>query len=91
MGHDHPGELVEAARTIRSAVENLDKRTGDIATGLSRFTASGLKEWEKLAVDGRRTLAEVERTVKNIDRNPSRLLWGGGPPAPETTGAVSRR
>lgn len=91
---DQPGELTEAARSIRAAADNLDKRTGDIATGLARFTNSGLKEWERLAIDGRRTLAEVERTFKNIDRNPSRLLWGGGAstptPAPDQPAATRR-
>jgi phospholipid/cholesterol/gamma-HCH transport system substrate-binding protein len=36
--------------------------------------------------DLRRTLADIDRTVNNIDRNPSRLLFGGGssgvPPQP---------
>ena len=47
-------------------------------TGLARFSNSGLRQWEALAVDGRRTLAEVDKMVRNIDRNPSRLLFGGG-------------
>jgi phospholipid/cholesterol/gamma-HCH transport system substrate-binding protein len=76
-GSDAPGDIAQAARAIKTAAENLDARTGEIATGLARFSNSGLREWERLAIDGRRTLAEVERTVKNIDRNPSRLLFGG--------------
>src|SRR5262249_3463111 len=52
-------------------------RTAEIAVGLNRFSTNGLREWERLAVDGRRTLAEVERTFKNIDKNPSRLIFGG--------------
>jgi phospholipid/cholesterol/gamma-HCH transport system substrate-binding protein len=76
-GTDKPGDIAQAARAIKAAAENLDARTADIATGLARFSNSGLREWEKLATDGRRTLAEVEKTVKNIDRNPSRLLFGG--------------
>jgi phospholipid/cholesterol/gamma-HCH transport system substrate-binding protein len=76
-GTDRPGDIAQAARAIKTAAENLDARTAEIATGLARFSNSGLREWEKLAIDGRRTLAEVEKTVKNIDKNPSRLLFGG--------------
>src|ERR1700686_3061903 len=82
-GAHHPRHIAPAAPALRTAAENLDTRTADIATGLARFSNSGLREWEKLAIDGRRTLAEVERTVRNIDRNPSRLLFGGSAAAVE--------
>ena len=81
-GPDKVGEIAEAARAVRTAAENLDKRTAEISVGLSQFTSTGLRQWEKLATDGRRTLGTIERTVKNIDRNPSRLLFGG-PSSPE--------
>jgi phospholipid/cholesterol/gamma-HCH transport system substrate-binding protein len=78
---DRPGEFAEAARAIRTAADNLDRRSGEIAAGLERFSSVGLKEWERLAVDGRRTMNTLERTIKNIDQNPSRLLFGGAPEA----------
>ncbi len=62
-GGDGKGEIPEAARAIRNAADNLDKRI------------------ETLTADGRRTLATIDRTIKNIDRNPSRLIFGGGTPA----------
>jgi phospholipid/cholesterol/gamma-HCH transport system substrate-binding protein len=76
-GPDQPGDIAQAARAIKTAAEHLDARTGEISTGLARFSNNGLREWERLATDGRRTLAEVDKMVKNIDRNPSRLLFGG--------------
>ena len=76
-GPDKPGDIAQAARAIKTAAENLDARTAEISTGLARFSNSGLREWERLASDGRRTLAEVDKMVKNIDRNPSRLIFGG--------------
>jgi phospholipid/cholesterol/gamma-HCH transport system substrate-binding protein len=84
-GPDKPGDIAQAARAIKTAAENLDARTGDIATGLARFSNSGLREWERLAIDGRRTLAEVDKMVKNIDRNPSRLIFGGSNASTEET------
>jgi len=74
---DAPGDIAQAARAIKSAAENLDTRMAEVAVGLTRFSNSGLREWERLATDGRRTLVEIERTFKNIDKNPSRLIFGG--------------
>jgi phospholipid/cholesterol/gamma-HCH transport system substrate-binding protein len=76
-GANRPGDIAEAARAIKTAAENLDARTAEISTGLARFSNSGLREWERLATDGRHTLVEVDKMVKGIDRNPSRLLFGG--------------
>jgi phospholipid/cholesterol/gamma-HCH transport system substrate-binding protein len=73
-----PGDIAQAARAIQAAAEHLDAHVGEISTGLSRFSNSGLRQWELLAIDGRRTLAEVDKMVRNIDRNPSRLIFGGG-------------
>jgi phospholipid/cholesterol/gamma-HCH transport system substrate-binding protein len=88
---DTPGEFAEAARAIRAAADNLDKRTAGISSGLERFSSVGLREWERLAVDGRRTMGALERTIKNIDKNPSRLLFGGAPAAPEASANVNAK
>jgi len=90
-GPDSPGDIAQAARAIKTAAENLDARTADITTGLARFSNSGLREWERLATDGRRTLGEVEKAVRNIDNNPSRLLFGGAPAAAPAADARAKR
>jgi phospholipid/cholesterol/gamma-HCH transport system substrate-binding protein len=91
-GSDKSGELAEAARAVRAAADNLDKRTEEISVGLSRFSSIGLREWEKLAVEGRRTLGQIGRTVKDIERNPSRLLFGSSSSTTtDTTGSVRLR
>lgn len=82
-------DIAEAARSVRSLADNLDKNVSEMSTGLSRFSNSGLREWEKLAVDGRRAISTLEQAVKNIDQNPSRLLFGGAPSQP--AGARSLR
>jgi len=79
-------ELLDAMRSVRVLAENVDRRTGEISIGINRFTASGLREWEALAADGRRTLAALERAVKNFDRNPQRVIFGGGGSVPEYNG-----
>ena len=97
VGHTGRPEALRAVRdaaqrfsnagvSVRVLAENLDKRTAEISAGLTKFTGSGLREWEQLAVDGRKTLAQLDRAVHNFDRNPSRVIFGGGGGVPEYNG-----
>jgi phospholipid/cholesterol/gamma-HCH transport system substrate-binding protein len=79
-------EVREAARSIRILADNLDKRTAAIASGLTRFTNSGLREYEALATEGRRTVNDVGRTVRSLEKNPQQLIFGGKPNLPEYNG-----
>jgi phospholipid/cholesterol/gamma-HCH transport system substrate-binding protein len=85
-GPNSKGEVGEAIGSLKTLAENLDKRTAELSAGLTKFTNSGLREWEALAVDGRRTLAEIERAVKNLDHDPQRVIFGGGGSVPEYNG-----
>ena len=76
---DKPGELVEAVKSIRLAADNLDKRIDEMAPGLTHFTGVGLKNLEALIADARRAVSTAEVALRNIDQNPSRLLFGGAP------------
>ncbi|MFD2184130.1 MlaD family protein [Rhodoplanes azumiensis] len=75
-------DVAAAARSIRTLADNLDKNISQMSSGLTRFSQTGLREWERLAVDGRRAISTLEQAVKNIDQNPSRLLFGGAPAEP---------
>jgi phospholipid/cholesterol/gamma-HCH transport system substrate-binding protein len=70
------GEANAAARSIRELADNLDKRTAEITEGINKFTSTGAKQFELLSKDARNTLANIDRTVRNIDKNPSRLFFG---------------
>jgi phospholipid/cholesterol/gamma-HCH transport system substrate-binding protein len=72
------GEVREAARSIRVLADNLDKRTADITSGINRFTGSGLREVESLTTEGRRTLTDIGRAVRSLEKNPQQLIFGGG-------------
>jgi phospholipid/cholesterol/gamma-HCH transport system substrate-binding protein len=75
-GPDGHGQIAQAAEAIRKLAENLDKRTAEISAGLAQFSNSGLKQFEGFAVDGRKTLAELQKAIKNIDQHPTRLIFG---------------
>ena len=79
-------EVREAARSIRVLADNLDKRTAALASGLTRFTNTGLREYEALATEGRRTVNDVGRTVRSLEKNPQQLIFGGKPNLPEYNG-----
>jgi phospholipid/cholesterol/gamma-HCH transport system substrate-binding protein len=75
-----------AARSIRALADNLDKRTAEITAGISRFTGPGLRDIEALATDGRKTLSDLNRTLRSFERNPQQLLFGNRPAIPDYNG-----
>lgn len=80
-------EVANAARSVRALADNLDKRTSEITAGINRFTGPGLRDIENLASEGRRSLADFNRTLRNIERNPQQFIFGGKPPLPQYSGS----
>jgi phospholipid/cholesterol/gamma-HCH transport system substrate-binding protein len=88
-GEEGKGTFVsirEAADSIRVLADNLDRRTADITAGINRFTGSGAREIEAAASDARKTLNDIGRTVRSLERNPNQLIFGGRPSLPEYSG-----
>jgi phospholipid/cholesterol/gamma-HCH transport system substrate-binding protein len=79
-------EVSDAARAVRQLADDLNARTKEIAAGLSRFSSSGLREYEALAVDGRRTINDLDRVVRGFERNPSEIIFGAKPTLPQLHG-----
>jgi phospholipid/cholesterol/gamma-HCH transport system substrate-binding protein len=77
------GKISDAAESIRSLADNLDKRTAEISAGLTRFANAGLREYEALASDGRRTLLQFNRVLQSVERNPQQFILGGQSKIPE--------
>jgi phospholipid/cholesterol/gamma-HCH transport system substrate-binding protein len=75
-GRDGNGQIGEAADSIRKLADDLDKNTNEISAGLLQFSNSGLKEFQAFAVDGRRTLADLDKAIKNLNDHPTRLIFG---------------
>jgi phospholipid/cholesterol/gamma-HCH transport system substrate-binding protein len=79
-------QIGDAAQSVKRLADDVDARIKDIATGLSRFSNSGLRQYEALAVQGQRVLDDVDRLVRSFQSNPGQLIWGARPPLPEYRG-----
>jgi phospholipid/cholesterol/gamma-HCH transport system substrate-binding protein len=75
-GTDGNGQIGQAADAIRRLADDLDKQTTAISAGLTQFTNTGLKQYEAFAIEGRRTLGELQKAIRNIDQHPNRLIFG---------------
>jgi phospholipid/cholesterol/gamma-HCH transport system substrate-binding protein len=75
-GANGDGQIGRAADSIRRLADDLDKQTTQISAGLTQFTNTGLRQFEAFAVDGRRTLSELQKAIRNIDQHPTRLIFG---------------
>lgn len=78
-------DVAEAARSIKKLADNLDVRTKEIAANINKFAGPGLRQYEALAADGRRTLDDISRAVRSLEANPSQLLWGAKSKVPEVS------
>ncbi len=80
------GEFAETAKAFRELAEKLDRRTAELTTGVGRVTGAGLREIESLTTEGRRTLGELNRVLRDLERNPQQLLFGSKPALPQYNG-----
>jgi phospholipid/cholesterol/gamma-HCH transport system substrate-binding protein len=78
-------DVAEAARSIKKLADNLDQRTKEITAGFNRLTGPTAREYDALAGDARRSLNELNRTVRSIQQNPQQFIFGSRPAIPEYT------
>jgi phospholipid/cholesterol/gamma-HCH transport system substrate-binding protein len=71
------GQVGDAVKSYKTLAENLDKRTAEITVNLNRLLVNGNKQVETVGNDLHRTLGTIDTAVKNFDKNPSRLIFGG--------------
>ena len=79
-------QVSDAAQSIKRLADNLDKRTKEISDGINKFTGPGLRNYEALANDGRKTLQEINQTVRSLKRDPQQVIFGSKPSVPEYGG-----
>ena len=80
-------QVGDAAASVRKFADDLDLRVKEVSVGLQRFTSSGLREYEGLAVDGRKTLNDLDRLLRSIEKNPNQLIFGAKTSLPEYHGS----
>jgi phospholipid/cholesterol/gamma-HCH transport system substrate-binding protein len=86
QGGDNKGvftDVSEAARSIKKLADNLDVRTKEITAGFNKLTGPTAREYDALAGDARRSLNELNRTVRSIQQNPQQFIFGSKPAIPE--------
>jgi len=57
-----------------------------LSANVNRFSGSGLRQYEALAVDGRKTLEQINQAVRSLEKNPQQFLFGKSPQIPEYSG-----
>ena len=76
----------DAAQSVKKLADDVDVRVKEISVGLNRFSNSGLRQYEALAIQGQRVLEDIDQTVRSFKQNPSQLIWGARPSLPEYRG-----
>ncbi len=92
-GSNGKGLAEEARATLaafRKVADTLNSRLGEITDGLARFSGRGLKDVESAVQDSRRSIARIESAISSLERNPSRLIFGGTDSVPRTDGRNRR-
>lgn len=94
-------DMAALGRSLKPIPERLDrllvaidpKKLSSISTdiaaasaNLKNFSGGGLKQYELLAVDARKTLETVERAVRSLEKNPQQVIFGSTPALPEYKG-----
>jgi phospholipid/cholesterol/gamma-HCH transport system substrate-binding protein len=79
-------QVSEAAQSVRKLADDVDVRVKEISVGLNRFSNSGLREYETLAIEARRTVDDIDRAVRSLERNPSQIIFGSKTSLPEYHG-----
>ncbi len=80
------GDVTAAAKSIKQAAESFNAQIKAIGPNINRFSGSGLRQYEALAIDGRKTLEEINQAIHSLESNPQQLLFGKSPTIPEYQG-----
>ena len=77
------GRFVDAGEAERSRLvsrvvpENeLNDAVRTLAESLERTVPATLHEYSLLAKDARRTVGDISRVVRELEKNPSQIMWG---------------
>ena len=79
-------QVGDAAQSVKKLADDVDARVKEISVGLSRFSNSGLRQYEALAIQAQRVLEDIDQAVRSFKQNPSQVIFGARPSLPEYRG-----
>src|SRR5271157_1278398 len=79
-------QVGDAAQSVKKLADDVDTRVKEISVGLSRFSNSGLRQYEALAIQAQRVLEDIDQAVRSFKQNPSQVIFGARPTLPEYRG-----
>ncbi len=69
-------------KTIKSIAGNI----AGASSNINRFSATGLRQYEQLAIDARKAVDSLDRAVHTFERDPSQVIFGPSQSVPEVQG-----
>ncbi|HXL69117.1 MAG TPA: MlaD family protein [Xanthobacteraceae bacterium] len=69
-------ELIKNGATMVTDLSAAAKSVRELADNLGEAATPTLKEYRLLAVDARRTAADISRFVRQLEQNPSQIIFG---------------
>ncbi|MCX2722022.1 MlaD family protein [Roseibium salinum] len=70
-------EATLAAQAIRKVAVAFESRADSIAGGLAKFATQGSADFASAVAQLNRTLVSFQRVAESLERNPSRVIFGG--------------
>lgn len=70
-------DVPEMVASLKKFADTLDKRVAQVTDSVTKLSNTGTQQLQSLGSDSRRTLADIDRAVRNFDRNPQRVIFGG--------------
>lgn len=69
-------QVGDAADSIKKLADQMNLRVRQMSSGLVSFSNSGLKDYQAMAVDARKTLTDLDRVILSIEKHPAQLIFG---------------
>ena len=80
-------DVAEAAKSLRTLADNLDRSSATAAAKIIQFTGSGQQKVETFTSNGSRSLSGFDRALRNVNRDPQGLIFGSKNRIPQYSGS----
>jgi phospholipid/cholesterol/gamma-HCH transport system substrate-binding protein len=71
-------KISEGLQNLTGGADGKSGEINDAARSVRLMSDTAGRQIDLLSTSARRTLSTIDQAVKNFDRNPSRIIWGGG-------------